>query len=250
MCTVTFFPTPGQAESPDTARQGFRMLASRDELHQRPAALPPEIQTHGPRRAAYPLDPSGGGTWVAVNDAGLTATLLNYNLPEPPAKSPGLRSRGQLIPAVLHLDNATEAMQCLESQVTPGQQLPFRLVLADREAVCVMRCDMQAYTVEHLGGPGARPWFTSSGLGDHRVQPPRAALYDQMLAGLSDEAAYHAQAAFHEHRWDHQPELSVNMHRADARTVSLTTVVVGDTVSLTYHPAGPTDPAADVEVVL
>src|SRR5262249_11399645 len=67
MCTVTVVPTPG----------AVRLACNRDEQRTRPPALPPQVRRFGRRWAAFPVDPVGGGTWVAVNDTGLAMTVLN-----------------------------------------------------------------------------------------------------------------------------------------------------------------------------
>jgi len=88
--------------------------------------------------------------------------------------------------------------------------------------------------------------FTSSGLGDARVEGPRRELFHDWFG--DDPAQWPAQQdAFHRHRWPDRPELSVCMSREDARSVSLTVVeVTAAGVSLTYHGAPPDEPGPDV----
>src|SRR3712207_9571694 len=68
-------------------RSGFRVAFSRDELRVRLAGLPPGVGVFGARRAVHPTDAAAGGTWIAVNDAGLVLFLLNVNLPSPRPRS-------------------------------------------------------------------------------------------------------------------------------------------------------------------
>ncbi|MEL7087152.1 MAG: hypothetical protein AAGL98_01720, partial [Planctomycetota bacterium] len=81
--------------------------------------------------------------------------------------------------------------------------------------------------------PVGRPaMLTSSGLGDHLVETPRRELFH---AGPFRTPA--DQDAFHGHRGADRPELSVFMHRDDARTVSRTAVeVAADAVVMAYTP--------------
>ena len=70
MCTLTVVPLPG----------GRRRIAfNRDESRVRPAGLPPVHRRFGARDALSPIDPQSGGTWLAVNDAGLVLAVLNGN---------------------------------------------------------------------------------------------------------------------------------------------------------------------------
>ena len=85
MCTVTIITVDSAAQcAPDSGSaargKGIRLACNRDELRTRPAALPPIIRTFGNRKAIMPVDPISNGTWIAVNDAGIAATLLNVNL--------------------------------------------------------------------------------------------------------------------------------------------------------------------------
>jgi len=225
------------------------MACSRDESHGRAAAQPPTSCVINGRRVLMPIDPSSGGTWVAVNDAGLALTLLNYNLPDPPAGR--TRSRGEVIPSLMGCATAKEVLDLLPS-IDAHEMMPFRLVLCDGHGVFFWRSTEPAMLTEGvIGVPFWSPeMFTSSGLGDHLVEPPRRALFDGWFG--SDPAVYEArQLAFHQHRWDDRPHLSVAMSREDARTVSYTTVeVTPDAVTMRYHPDRPDLPAQDVEVSL
>src|SRR5437762_13943150 len=68
VCTVSII-SPGDGV--------LRLACNRDELWSRPDALPPRLMHFGQRQAALPIDPQSGGTWMAVNDAGLTCAILN-----------------------------------------------------------------------------------------------------------------------------------------------------------------------------
>lgn len=212
MCTVTIIPT----------RDGFRLATNRDESRLRPAAIPPSTRLFGDRHALSPLDPKGGGTWVAVTEAGMAFTVLNGNPFPMPAMPPKDRlvSRGLIIPSIASAPNISGAVSLTEN--LPLERLaPFRLVICDgrtiveawwaREQLSLQRRDI------------APSCWVSSGLGDHLVQA-RHPLFKEMVidAGATPEA----QDAFHAHRWADNPRVSVLMEREDARTVSRTTVSV------------------------
>ena len=233
MCTLTVVPTAA----------GTRLAFNRDEQRARPAALPPERRRFGPRAAVLPTDPASGGTWLAVNDAGLALALLNANPPTPPAARPR-RSRGDVIPLLLDCGSPAEALVAAGGRFAYADFAPFRLVLVGDGVAADVRWDGHHPMVmtRLLGG---RPWlFTSSGLGDHLVEGPRQELFDTLFGGPAGDWAA-VQDAFHRHRWAGREHLSVNMARADARTVSHAVIDLGElAASFHYHPDHP-DAAAD-----
>ena len=86
--------------------------------------------------------------------------------------------------------------------------------------------------------------FASSGLGDHLVEGVRRELFDELFAA-APEAWASAQDAFHRHRWPGREYLSVNMSRAEARTVSHSTIDLDSAEAVfAYHPDSP-DRSAD-----
>lgn len=234
MCTVTLVPKAG-------AKHAFRMACSRDENHRRADAqvpIQPAPNPHAEERLALmPIDPSSGGTWVAVNDAGLALTLLNDNLPDPPVGR-GC-SRGTVIPMLTQAATIQEAVT-LAKQIQRDRMMPFRLVICDGQTLLLWR------SIETIDQADVTPWtrtptmFTSSGLGDHLVQGPRQTLFDQWF---DNDPSTHLerQRDFHRHQWPGKEHLSVNMYRKDARTVSYTVVDVESAIAtLQYYAQGPT----------
>lgn len=245
MCTVTVVPIPDASPAPGVRAKLTRMVCNRDELRTRAPGLPPLIRRFGARQAIMPVDVASGGTWVAVSDSGLAMTLLNV-YPQLPADARAQRerpedellSRGAIIPSLLHLADL-EAVVGTASRLKARQYPPFRFLVADRWGAVELRAE---------GGELLKPrrWtlaeplmFTSSGLGDWRVEAPRRGLFEQMLlAGKGDWVA--RQDAFHRHRWPDRPELSVCMSRAEARTVSRTVIEIGEAeVALAYAAVDP-----------
>lgn len=211
MCTVSVIPLAN----------GFRLACNRDESRLRAIALPPAIVHHEGVRAVMPRDPDAGGTWIAVTEARLAFTILNLNSEGESPSASGDRSRGEIIPRLILCRTADEVPELLKS-MTVSTFRPFRLVVADRDTVLELRSD-SAPVRHRLSAP---LMFTSSGLGDHLVEAPRRALFQQVMRKDGDPVAN--QDRFHMHRWRSHPHLSVLMERADARTVSRTVVEVHD----------------------
>lgn len=127
MCTVITLHQPGHAWP-------LLLAANRDELLDRawdpPGAYWPGI-TGG-------RDRTGGGTWMAVNRAGVVAAVLNR--PGSLGPSPGKRSRGELPLLALGHETADAAAGAMAR--LPGRDYrSFSLLLADQSAVWWLRND-------------------------------------------------------------------------------------------------------------
>jgi len=234
MCTITAVPkarltTPTWAADPLL----LRLVCNRDELRTRSAAFPPVLQTVEDRRVVMPLDPESGGTWLAVNDNGLVFALLNAN---PMGGRPAAgTSRGGLIPSLAGAASISAALgRVLEAEV--AHYRAFRLLMLD--ASQLVECWVEDGRLRHrrayLQGAMMR---TSSSLGDALVEGPRRTLFRRFFRGTSHAAA--AQDAFHDHQWPGREDISVRMARADASTVSRTTIEVSAAfATMIYRAAG------------
>jgi uncharacterized protein with NRDE domain len=104
------------------------VAANRDEFLARPTSPPAVIdRTHG---IFGGRDDVAGGTWLAVNRAGVVAALLNRRTADAP--DPTRQSRGQLCLSMLRASSATGAMEVLRSERADAYN-PFNLLVADRE---------------------------------------------------------------------------------------------------------------------
>ncbi len=130
MCTLVLLLRPDH-------RWPVIIGANRDELVAR-RWKPPAC--HWPERPGVRggIDLERGGTWLAVNEAGVVAMLLNRPTPDPLA--PGFRTRGELPLLALEHDSATDAAAAL-MQLDAAHWKPFNLVIADRRAAIWLRAD-------------------------------------------------------------------------------------------------------------
>src|SRR5882757_84312 len=67
MCTVTFTPR----------HRGYALAMNRDEKLSRVMGLPPSKKVINGHTVLAPSEP-GGGTWIALNDSGVTFALINW----------------------------------------------------------------------------------------------------------------------------------------------------------------------------
>ena len=124
MCTVILLRRPGHPWP-------LLLAANRDERVDRPWDPP---AAHWPDRPGVigGRDRSAGGTWMAVNAAGVVAAVLNR--PGSLGPAPGKRSRGELPLAALKFWTAEAAARAI-STLDAGAWRPFNMVVADsREA--------------------------------------------------------------------------------------------------------------------
>lgn len=220
MCTLTIIV-------PERSQEGGRFILgfNRDEHPQR-AELAPAVLGDG-RRFLSPRDADEGGSWIAVNDAGIALALLNRNEPGLPDRSVAGTSRGTLVPELAPLGSLDEIRAGVE-QLARGIARGFRLVATD--GARVLDALGGAHAIETSLAPLVRPVIrTSSGLGDALVREPRTELFQSTVGQAPAGALAAAQRAFHAHFWSDRRHLSVLMDRGVARTVSQTFIAVEPT---------------------
>lgn len=202
-----------------------------------------------------PIDPESDGTWIAMNDAGLVATMLNANAPGGSPRrtwdglgdsSMGLQvSRGAIIPQLMACSDVGVIERVLQ-RLNPRLYSPFRLLATDGVTLLIAGRERDSVIVTTATWDDQPVMLTSSGLGDAVVEPPRRGLFRQMF-DCDPRQWPNVQDQFHRHRFPGQPHVSVNMSRADARTVSHTVIERdGDRVMMAYYDDAPDDAAASV----
>jgi hypothetical protein len=207
-----------------------RVICNRDEQRVRAAATPPQEQTRSGVRMLFPVDPHSRGTWIGANQHGLVLTLLNASRP---SLTPARHSRGSLIPWLLSFKRLVDAVDASRS-INTEEFAAFHLIALQGDLVASLSSGRGS--VETWAQRLTEPLlWTSSSLGDDIVDGPRRRLFNEMLRAHRGNA-FRCQAAFHRHQWKSRPAISVSMARADARTVSRTTVdITGDHVCMVYE---------------
>ena len=210
---------------------GREVYFNRDELKTRSRALPPRLRkTASGVRYLAPEDPDGGGTWLAVNEKGLTLALLN-RWHEQGERLDSQRSRGGLIPSLIDCGTAAEARFSLEGMSLDCFR-PFTLVLLGEEDV-VMAWDGASLLEE----PGECP-LTSSSFRFEEVRRARKEAY----AGAADDLA-----TFHAGGGSCASAYTVRMNRPDAQTWSRSVIRLGQDIFWTYYEEMPDLEGAPVE---
>lgn len=197
---------------------GYELFFNRDESVRRGRARAPEVLDFGAVRGLAPTDADAGGTWLGVNEHGLTLALLNaWDLRVDPREP---RSRGLLVRDLLTSAGAAEVLARLAREELVHYRGFTLLLLAPEEGAHVRHWNGQALVAQ----PAVRP-LASSSLDGGRARSERQALFERLTLGAG-EPARTALERFHA---SHEPERgpwSPCMHRAEASTVSASQVRV------------------------
>jgi Transport and Golgi organisation 2 len=221
-----------------TREDGFLLGMNRDERLDRGLATPPRRNSIHGVDALYPLDVRGG-TWIAVNQLGITLALLNRNeheLGSIPLERD--RSRGFIIPELIHLGSLPE-IEARTQQLSFKGLPPFCLVgVFPAEKVfgewnwdgAEMRATAQGWGVRH--------WF-SSGLSDEMAEANRSKVchsaWEQADAGTAPWLM-----KLHASHVNGPGPFSICVHRENVQTVSYTEIALtGPAVRLTYFQGSP-----------
>ena len=226
MCTVTFI----------ARRHGYALGMNRDELLTRVTAVPAARHRLGARAALFPSEPNGG-TWIGVNDSGVTLALINwYSVPARATVKP--ISRGDVVKLALPSDSPAR-VEAVLAGLPLHRMNPFRLIgfFPAERAVVEWRWNLEQRA--RLDLPWCSNTWISSGFDEAGAQQKRGQIFRD--AGRQNSAG-NTNWLRRLHR-SHLPECGPYahcMHRADATTVSYTEVIVSlQSATLRYTPGAP-----------
>ncbi len=226
MCTLSWLPDAS----------GYRVLFNRDERRTRRPGRGPTRQRIAGVRVLTPIDRDFGGTWIGVNQFGVTAAILNRYHDALIERTPATVSRGLLLQSLLDARSARALVARVEA-LSLHPYLPFTIAAFDRAAVVrLVDWNGRRLVPSRVTTPGLVR--TSSGFDQRAAERSRGARFDE----AAETGPITAATLRGLHR-DHQPArgaLSICMHRPDARTRSLTEIrVARTTASVRYAPGSP-----------
>lgn len=244
MCTLSILPFENGE---------YSLLMNRDESPLRPAALDLKRgHSDSGMEHAYPEDARSGGTWIGANARGVALALMNQH-PENYVRPQGLRSRGEIIPALLSALGAHEAAGRM-TRLDPTPFSPFFLVALDQKGPYhALRWDgREKEFLSYERGPRL---FASSSFQTEETLLGRQLQFEKLLELLKSapdsDAALILQRRFHASHMPARGSLSVCLHRDDAQSVSLAEISVrGLSVRLNYHAGPPCESATESQAVL
>jgi len=217
MCTLTYLLT----------ETGYELFFNRDEQLSRTLAIPPKL--HQVEQTIYPIDPEGNGTWIAIDKNGCSLVLLNYYQATNNDKNKTYISRGQIILSLLKNNNPTiEGLNDLDL----NQYQAFQLCLfADN-------LSLNNSTVQSVIWNGTKLIYsdidlpiTSSSINYCQVKQKRQSKFNQLID--SERPTSEQLKEFHYSK-ESLEQYSVNMLREDARTVSISHIVINKNITFEY----------------
>lgn len=203
---------------------GYKLFCNRDEKRTRKAAIAPQLQTARGARFIAPLDAECGGTWIGVNEHGVSICLLNrYD-----RAARGRVSRGLLVLDLLGSRSAIEAVQSAAERDL-GEFSPFTLAVLEPASPTAL-CVWDGAVPQIFPDADALIPLVSSSRDQKGAEKARKTVLQQV------ESLEH----FHRAHMDGPSAYSPCMHRDDAETVSFSRVnVSASEISLSYSPAPP-----------
>ncbi|KHD26067.1 hypothetical protein NM09_04805 [Vibrio caribbeanicus] len=197
----------------------YEVYFNRDEQRVRLPAIEPQNLIIDGVNCVMPIDPVGGGSWIATNEHGVTICLLNFYQGGTPKGE--LVSRGMIIKRLASSGSSQMVeRRLLEMDLScfaPFTLVPFDTRRSANESV-VWTWNGSTLVRSHATAP-----IVSAAMHFEQAREFRVTLFDA-LTGCIERDKLGCQ--FHHTHDDAAPHLSPLMKRDDARTVSFTSVVV------------------------
>lgn len=223
MCTMTWF----------VKQDGYELFFNRDERGSRSRAAIPGVRADADVQVISPTDADAGGSWISVNQYGVTVCLLNHYEFEQIATYKNWISRGQMVrqfEMTSDIDAAAEHFLSLQLQ----DYRAFRMFIIDHSGsnrLCIW--DGHQARVEHnVSKPKS-----SSAVDAKHVKQVRKQLFDNL--GLASSTHSEDYLRFHASHLPAKSQESVCMHREDASTVSLSYIDVDSSMVQFRYSDGP-----------
>ena len=228
MCTVTWM----------REHDSYSLFCNRDERWTRKPALGPQKGELRGVKYIAPLDGDHGGSWIAVNQLGLTLCLLNRYGEMQPDETRTYISRGLLLIGLVDSRNTQQVTTRIHDHDLT-QFRPFNLLAVSREAeVMLMEWTGSKYTLNKKA-KDLLP-LTSTSLTEPSIASTRKAQFRSLTSGRPTRSLLDQ---FHRSHIPARGPSSVCMHREGAKTMSLSKVLVekGEII-FEYEAGSPCEP--------
>jgi hypothetical protein len=221
MCSVTFWPRPA----------GYLVGMNRDERRVRVPGEPPRRYQDSGVAVVHPAEPTGG-TWMSLNDRGVTLALINWYAISERAPEP-MVSRGEVVRAVRSVTQFEQLSQGVMG-LPLDRMNPFRLLafLAESTAVWEGRWNRRRW--DWLRHPWEAAQWQSSGHLETTAQEVRGETFERHRNDRDAGTVPWLRRLHGSHLPERGP-FSICMHRADAQTVSYTEAEVEESVATLRH---------------
>ena len=211
MCTVTFIP----------GKDHSFLTSNRDEKAARPKAVAPEIYADYNATLLYPKDAAANGTWVAINQTGNAAVLLNGGFIKHEPKPPYRKSRGLVFLDIISSADPKDGF--IEMNLYKIE--PFTVVLLQDDQLFECRWDGTKKYYQQLDEKQPHIW-SSATLYPDEVINKRKQWFSQWLADHPSPSQKDI-FSFHQFAGDGDAQNDVLMNRdGQMLTVSITGVEI------------------------
>src|SRR4030095_8742061 len=166
MCTVTYIPT---------GEKKF-ITSNRDEKTFREKALQPKSHLLDDVRLIYPKDGEAGGSWIALNENGNVAVLLNGGFEKHISKPPYRKSRGLVFLDIIK--HTSPAKYFLDVDLFKIE--PFTIVLFEQNKLIECRGTEEEKFCKELDQLKPHIW-SSATLYDENIRKKREQWFKQWL---------------------------------------------------------------------
>ena len=224
MCTVSFL----------TRKNGYALAMNRDEKLSRVAGLPPSKKNINGRIVVSPSEP-GGGTWIALNNSGVTFALINWYAIRAQVNGEPV-SRGEMVNAV-STQNSPAAAESILKALPLARTNAFRLigVFPAIKKVVQWQWNLQKLVAKRHRWQ-TQQWI-SSGFDEPAAQRIRSETFHRALKQKSAGSLNWLRRLHRSHAPEAGP-FATCMHRADAATVSYSEIVVASHLATMRHIIG------------
>lgn len=217
-----------------TKEGGYELFFNRDEQLSRRRAELPTIQKSETVEYISPTDSDAGGTWIAVNQYGITVCLLNHYQFEQISTYKKWISRGEIVRSFAITTDLKSAEQQFDNLGLDDYRA-FRMFIIDSQGNNrLFIWDGHSARIEcNVTTPKS-----SSSVDSKNVKKKRKDLFrDLNLIESKDAKKF---IAYHASHLPSRSKDSVCMHRDDAKTVSLSHINVTDSgIEFSYADGSP-----------
>ena len=224
MCTMTWF----------LKEHGYELFFNRDEQTSRSRADLPEIQSRDGIQYISPTDADAGGTWIAVNEFGVSVCLLNHYEFEQIKTYKDWISRGEIVRNFTTIHSITSAISKFnKTELANYRAFRMFVIEPNGQNVLFIWDGHQAKIQRNVSTPKS-----SSSVNAKHVKANRKQYFKDL--NLYESTETNDYLKFHRSHSPTMSEQSVCMHREDANTVSLSHIRVNSkTASFAYTDGSP-----------
>ena len=214
MCTVTFLPLK---------KEGFIITSNRDEKTTRDYAVFPNQRTFNDKDVLFPLDPQGGGTWIAMSNNNRTICLLNGAFESHKSLTDYRHSRGKVVLDFFKFENIHQ----FKTSYNLDQIEPFTLVTVEGENLYEFRWDGRKKHFEKFSFNKPRIWSSVTLYNSDIIKKREIWFHTWLKENLN----YNQDAIidFHTFAGDGDTNTNILMERDNLlKTVSITSVLIAN----------------------